>query len=112
MRQDMIGKTLSWGVGFAIPLLFTLIGVVSILTQRSTVPMSQGMGRFALGATETSGVRAVVMGFAFLAFAAFLTGSFFHPLRERNERIALFLQLVGFTCGFVLFGYVLLFSRG
>lgn len=112
MRQDIIGRTISWSLGFVLPLFFVAMGLLSIALQRSAVPMSKGYGRFALGATEASGTRAVLMGIAYIGFAALLSGSLFEPLRRRHERMAVCLQVAGFFCAFVVFGYVLRFSKG
>ncbi len=112
MRQDLTGKTLSWGFGCLLPVWLALMGLVSLTSQQSAIPFSRGFGRFGFAATEAAGARAAWMGVAYLAFAALLLGAVFHPLRQRWPDIATWLQIVGFVAAFVTFGYVLLFSRG
>ncbi len=110
MRLNAIDKTVSWGVGFAIPLLFVALGVVSLTTQQSGMPLRPGTGRFGLGVSEVSGSTAVFLGIAYLGVAAFLVGWLFHPLRSRWEHGAVGLQVAGFCVASGAIGYGFLFG--
>ncbi len=111
MQMKSTLSSITWGFGLVLPLLLLVLGVISILTSESIVPMSQGMGRFSLGGTPASGSRAVLMGIVFISLATFLFGSCFTPVRLRWMRFALGCQIVGFTVFFFLFWHVLIFSR-
>jgi len=111
MKSNLLSCPLVWGFGLILPIILVIVGVISIFTGDSVLPISQGMGRFSLGASPISGSRATLMGIAYISFASLLFGTCFTPIRSKAIKVALGCQILGFTIFFYLFWYILIFSR-